>query len=148
MSRRDGAVRPGNGLTRRGLLRRGLGAIAGMGLLEISPSTTGRAATAAPPARGRTLVFATGAEALNLDPPYAGDGPSNIPTSMIYNNLVKFAIGWLQYYVQRCLRANRYFQCFKANGAEYQHICFNYIVEGKISVYICCCAGSLSLYGN
>ena len=90
MSRTDGAVRPGNGLTRRGLLRRGLGAIAGMGLLEISPSTTGRAATAAPPARGGTLVFATGAEALNLDPPYAGDGPSNIPTSMTYNNLVKF----------------------------------------------------------
>ena len=80
MSRTGDDLHRGNELTRRGVLRRGLGAIAGMGLLEISPSTTGRAAASAP-TKGGTLVFATGAEALNLDPPYGGDGPSNIPTA-------------------------------------------------------------------
>lgn len=78
------------GFTRRKLLRRGLGAIAGPGLLESGLFAGTDLSEAATPRRGGTLVYASSAEAISLDPPYVGDTVSNAPARMLYNNLVKF----------------------------------------------------------
>src|ERR1700733_3603508 len=92
MNTTHGGWKAGHTVTRRGLVRRGLGALAGVGVLACLPSSAGGVAAAATPRKGGTLIYATDGEATSLDPPYLGDGSSSTPASMIYNNLVKFSV--------------------------------------------------------
>jgi len=90
MNRPNGDGYLGAALTRRRLLRRGVGTVAGISVFACLSSLAGGTAAAATPRKGGTLIYATDAEATSLDPPYLGDGSSNTPASMMYNNLVQF----------------------------------------------------------
>ena len=76
-------------ITRRELISRGLGATGGAALMAAAQPV--RRAEAAPaPRRGGTLVYASSAEVVSLDPPYSGDTASTAITALVFNNLVKY----------------------------------------------------------
>jgi ABC-type transport system substrate-binding protein len=79
------------GMTRRDLLRRGVGATAGAIGPLVQRSACGIAGAAQAPRRGGTLAYASSADAISLDPAYGGDTISTAPEFMLYDYLVRFS---------------------------------------------------------
>jgi len=79
-----------SGTTRRDLLRWGIGTAAGATWF-LAPRSAGEIASAAQaPKRGGTLVYASSADTITLDPAYGGDTISTAPEFMIYDYLVRY----------------------------------------------------------
>jgi len=78
------------GMTRRDLLRWGVGTAAG-GAWLLAPRWTETVVGAAQtPKRGGTLVYASSADVISLDPAYGGDTISTAAEFMLYDYLVRY----------------------------------------------------------
>ncbi|HLW60053.1 MAG TPA: ABC transporter substrate-binding protein [bacterium] len=77
-------------MTRRDLLRWGIGTAASATSF-FAPRSAGKIVSAAQaPKRGGTLVYASSADIISLDPAYGGDTISSAPEFMIYDYLVRY----------------------------------------------------------
>jgi ABC-type transport system substrate-binding protein len=84
------AITERNGITRRELLRWGVGTAAGAASLLAPRSASTVHAAAQTPRRGGTLLYASSADVISLDPAYSGDTISTAAEFMLYDYLVRY----------------------------------------------------------